>query len=174
MPFADDLLEQAFHLANRGQTPTQASLRRAVSTAYHALFHLLIDETVGKWAVERQRGALARTIEHKAMKNVCDACAKNFYIAGQPESGAQLKRVAETFVILQQWRHIADYDVSFNWSRKNAMGQVDLAIDAFEDWRAIREQEAAQDFLLNLLFPRAAEIMKSSKGERWPQSGNSL
>jgi hypothetical protein len=27
----------------------QASLRRAVSTAYYALFHLLIDEAVGKW-----------------------------------------------------------------------------------------------------------------------------
>lgn len=48
------------------------------------------------------------------------------------------------------------------------MGQVDLAIDAFDDWRAIREQEDAQDFLLNLLFPRAAEIMKSSKGALSP------
>ena len=102
------------------------------------------------------------------MKNVCDACVRNFYSAGQPESGVQLKKVAETFAILQQRRQVADYDTSFNWSRKNAMGQVDLAIDAFEDWRAIREGEAAQDYLLNLLFPRAAEIMKSSKGELAP------
>lgn len=114
MAFADDLLEQAFHLANREDNPTQASLRRAVSTAYYALFHLLTDETVGKWAVERQRSALARTIEHKAMKSVCDACVKNFYSAGQPESGVQLKQVAETFAILQQRRHTADYDVSLN------------------------------------------------------------
>lgn len=50
MAFADDLLEQAYHLANLDSgEPKQASLRRAVSTAYYALFHLLIDETVGHW-----------------------------------------------------------------------------------------------------------------------------
>ena len=47
MAFADDLLEQAYHLANKeNDNPTQASLRRSVSTAYYALFHLLIDEAV--------------------------------------------------------------------------------------------------------------------------------
>ncbi len=51
MAFADDLLEQAYHLANKDAQPTQASLRRAVSTAYYALFHLLIDDAVSKWAV---------------------------------------------------------------------------------------------------------------------------
>ena len=54
MAFADDLLEQAYHLANRESgDPKQASLRRAVSTAYYALFHLLIDEAVGNWGVAR-------------------------------------------------------------------------------------------------------------------------
>ncbi len=67
MAFADDLLEQAYHLANKEEPPLQASLRRAVSTAYYALFHLLIDEVLSKWAVERQRSAIGRTFEHKAM-----------------------------------------------------------------------------------------------------------
>jgi hypothetical protein len=86
MAFADDLLDQAYHLANKEDNPSQASLRRAVSTAYYALFHLLIDEAVGKWAVERQRGAIGRTFEHKAMKVVCEDYVKNFYSAGKPES----------------------------------------------------------------------------------------
>jgi hypothetical protein len=69
MAFADDLLEQAYHLARRERkNPIQASLRRAVSTAYYALFHLLIDEAVGNWAVERQRSVLARTFDHGRMK----------------------------------------------------------------------------------------------------------
>jgi uncharacterized protein (UPF0332 family) len=43
MAFADDLLADAHHLASRGgKRPNQSSLRRAVSTAYYALFHLLI------------------------------------------------------------------------------------------------------------------------------------
>lgn len=41
MAFPDDLLEQAVHLARREPgRPRQASLRRAISTAYYALFHL--------------------------------------------------------------------------------------------------------------------------------------
>ncbi len=44
MAFADDLLEQAYHLASlETGDPKQSSLRRAVSTAYYALFHLRID-----------------------------------------------------------------------------------------------------------------------------------
>jgi len=72
MAFADDLLQQADHLANlESGEPKQASLRRAVSTAYYALFHLLIDQAVGNWGVERQRGVLARTFDHGKMKSVC-------------------------------------------------------------------------------------------------------
>src|SRR6266849_5391332 len=78
MPFADDLLEQAYDLAHKETTdPKQASLRRAVSTAYYALFHLLVDEAVSKWAVERQRSILARTFEHSKMKGICDEVLKS-------------------------------------------------------------------------------------------------
>ena len=43
----DDLLAQARHLATRERRrPKQASLRRAVSAAYYALFHYLIDDVV--------------------------------------------------------------------------------------------------------------------------------
>jgi len=44
MGLAQDLLQQADHLATyEGVNPTQAGLRRSVSTAYYALFHLLIE-----------------------------------------------------------------------------------------------------------------------------------
>jgi hypothetical protein len=43
----EHLLEQAKHLARRERTrPRQASLRRAISAAYYALFHLLIRDAV--------------------------------------------------------------------------------------------------------------------------------
>src|ERR1035438_5650076 len=64
MAFAEDLLEQAYHLARRERTkPRQASLRRAISTAYYALFHLLIREATGNWKRDVQRARLARTFE---------------------------------------------------------------------------------------------------------------
>src|SRR5882724_9936598 len=111
MQFADDLLEQAYGLAHKeAANPKQASLRRAVSTAYYALFHLLIGEAVGKWAVERQRSIVARTFEHAKMKGICDEVIKNF------KSGApvppELNTVAQNFIQLQQQRHTADYDNS--------------------------------------------------------------
>ena len=155
MAFADDLLEQAYHLANREQgTPKEASLRRAVSTAYYALFHLLIDEAVSNWAIVRQRSILARTFDHGRMKTVCQDHVKDFYKGGSLASGVQLKNVAQTFDILQQSRHTADYDNSFSWHRTNAIGQIDLASAAFTDWRAIRTEEASQDFLLKLFLPK--------------------
>jgi uncharacterized protein (UPF0332 family) len=155
MAFADDLLEQAYHLARRERkNPTQASLRRAVSTAYYALFHLLIDEAVGNWAVERQRSVLARTFDHGRMKKVCEDHVNNYYGSGQPSALLKLKNVAHAFLLLQEQRHKADYDNSFAWSRTNALAAIDLASSAFSDWRSIRKQVSAQDYLLALFLPR--------------------
>jgi hypothetical protein len=105
MAFADDLLEQAYHLANMDVgEPKQASLRRAVSTAYYALFHLLIDEAVGNWTVVRQRSILARTFDHGKMKKVCEDHVNQFFSSGSPAAGLQLMKVAQTFAMLQQKR----------------------------------------------------------------------
>jgi len=113
MSFADGLLEQAYHLVNKdGSSPKVASLRRAVSTAYYALFHLLIDEAVGHWGVARYRSTLARTFEHKLMRKVCDNLVAQFYSKKQPVAQLPLKTVAERFSELQQRRHKADYDNS--------------------------------------------------------------
>jgi hypothetical protein len=69
MAYHDDLLDQALHLAHRDPTrPKQANLRRAVSTAYYALFHLLISEVVNYWRLKRQRTLLARSFDHRKMK----------------------------------------------------------------------------------------------------------
>jgi uncharacterized protein (UPF0332 family) len=155
MSFAQDLLEQAEHLVNRdGAIPKQASLRRAVSTAYYALFHLLIDEAVGNWSVARHRGRLARTFDHGSMKRVCDDYVKSFYSAGKPASKLLLKEVAQTFSELQLRRHIADYDNSYVWTRALAQDWIAQTGTAFTSWDAIRTQDQSQDFLLSLLLPK--------------------
>ena len=88
------------------------------------------------------------------MKNVCEDHIRSFYSAGQPSSGVQLKNVAQTFVYLQERRHTADYDNAFVWSRINAIGAIDAVSAAFGDWRAIRAEDAAQDYLLQLFLPK--------------------
>ncbi len=159
MAFADDLLEQAYHLANlESGDPKQASLRRAVSTACYALFHLLIDEAVGNWGVARQRSVLARTFDHGKMKSICEDHVKTFYISGQPISGVQLKNIAHTFVQLQENRHTADYDNAFVWSRTSAIAAIDLVSEAFSGWKSIRTQDTAQDYLLQLFLPKISRV----------------
>lgn len=69
----DDLLDLAEHLAQLEPTrPKQASLRRAVSTAYYALFHALAglcaDELIGwdkPWSVFTP---IYRSLDHGAVK----------------------------------------------------------------------------------------------------------
>jgi len=46
----------------------QASLRRSVSTAYYALFHLLIQDASANWSRLDTRDYLARAFEHKTMR----------------------------------------------------------------------------------------------------------
>ena len=161
MAFHDDLLEQARHLATIDpRRPKQASLRRSVSTAYYALFHLLIHDAVSNWKNRQHRGALARLFDHARMKQACterraqlqEAIPK---LAGQEKRVARcLEVVARTFVEMQQQRHTADYDGERRWARTEAVGRINSVTVAFFNWRAIRDQPLAQDFLLSLFVKR--------------------
>jgi hypothetical protein len=74
MPFPNDLLEQARHLANREpKRPKQVSLRRAVSRAYYAIFHLLSIDTAKNWSRRAERPTIARMLDHTPMAKVFTA-----------------------------------------------------------------------------------------------------
>jgi hypothetical protein len=75
MSLASDLLEQAQHLSRRERRrPRQASLRRAISTAYYALFHLLIDDATSTLVSRAElRARFARAFDHGDMKNASRA-----------------------------------------------------------------------------------------------------
>jgi uncharacterized protein (UPF0332 family) len=155
MPLAQDLLEQARHLANREpKRPKQASLRRAVSTAYYSLFHLLTTAAVANWRTYRQRSDLARAFTHSTMKEACKRTNNNPFPSANPIHVRHLKRIAYIFVRLQQQRETADYDSAIRWSRTEALTLIDMVQEAFDLWSAIREDEIAEDFLLELLVQK--------------------
>ena len=61
MAFADDLLALAQDISDLPSTGRrQATIRRAISTAYYALFHLLILEATLNWARPELRPILAK------------------------------------------------------------------------------------------------------------------
>jgi len=151
MPFPADLLEQAKHLANRErQRPRQASLRRAVSTAYYALFHLLISEATLNWKRVEQRHLLSRLFEHGKMKTASDKqraeCHRFMNSNPPPPPGPELDcvrhlhQVANTFFQAQQQRHTADYDNATQWARTDVLTLIAVVDDAFRSWHAIRHE----------------------------------
>jgi uncharacterized protein (UPF0332 family) len=143
MSYHNDLVEQAEHLARMDKKrPKQANLRRAVSSAYYALFHLLVSEASGYWKLEHQRATFARAFEHGKMKNACKKCGS---------SNNQLMSVTTTFVELQQYRHLADYDNSRSWTRVDVLDHISTVKRAFHAWEQIKNLPESQDFLLSLL-----------------------
>jgi uncharacterized protein (UPF0332 family) len=151
MAFADDLLRDAHHLAGRGgKNPRQSSLRRAVSTAYYALFHLLIADFVLNWRIKDQRSRLGRMFEHRKMLNAKFQGGQGGVIE------ADLKRVVEAFGLLQDERHSADYDVDLIWVRSEVENTLETADEAFAAWKRIRKQKIAQDHLLTMFGARRA------------------
>ena len=154
MAYHDELLQQDFELANK-PSPTQADLRRSVSTAYYALFHLLISETVTHWSLDSSRGALSRMFDHSLMRKVSKRASNPNQ---QPFPGedtavvAQLRKLAESFVRLQDKRHVADYDNNTSWREYEAIEEITRANDAFSTWQSIRHKKIAQDYLVSLLI----------------------
>jgi hypothetical protein len=127
MAFAEDLLKQAFLLLNKEpKTPTQASLRRSVSTAYYALFHLLIQDASANWSREDTRDYLARAFQHKTMKEASTRAenATDYDPAVPPQVVAKLRSVARAFRELQFQRHLADYSNATKWDRIKASSKV--------------------------------------------------
>jgi uncharacterized protein (UPF0332 family) len=158
MAHSDDLIEHAIFLAdlNFPNHPKQVDLRRAVSAAYYALFHLLTSEAAQNWKHDRHQTRLARIFDHKTMKT----CSSNVASKQPPADSAKravfakLKVVAENFVSLQQVRHDADYDNARVWSRTQAYEEIIKAEEAVAAWATIREEEMAQDYLYELLDSR--------------------
>jgi hypothetical protein len=151
--FAEDLLKQAFLLLNKeSKNPTQASLRRAVSTAYYALFHLLIQEASANWSRTDTRDYLARAFAHRTMKEASTRAENAAYDASiPPHVAAKLKSVARAFRELQLQRHLADYSNATRWDRSKASAKVNQSKTAFSDWKSIRGEYVAQRYLVSLL-----------------------
>jgi hypothetical protein len=52
---------------------------------------------------------------------------------------------------LQDKRHTADYDNTTFWTRIEALAQVKDAEKAFAEWRLIRNERIAQEYLVSFL-----------------------
>ena len=86
--------------------PTQANLRRAVSTAYYAVFHCLAravaDALMGKGHNDAWH-QIYRSLEHGIAKNACQNSQ------AMHRFPPEVRDFAGTFIVLQKARERADY-----------------------------------------------------------------
>jgi uncharacterized protein (UPF0332 family) len=160
MPLHRDLLNLAKELVDRNpDAPIEAELRRGVSTAYYAIFHLLVDEAatrlVSPGAI-RQR--VKRSFDHNVMRKVCQDYAKlTPDAAGQLVTAAgeivplEIKEIASDFGALQQARIQADYDTATVVTQQQAQTEVQRAESAYTHWLTVEADPAAALFLAELL-----------------------
>lgn len=88
------------------------------------------------------------------MKDVSQAFSKPAWTDWGGQAVAvppDLRGVADAFVALQQERHEADYNSGRTWMPRDAQSKVQQARQAFQQWRAVRNQPVAQDCLLSFL-----------------------
>ena len=132
-----ELVDLAYKLA-RGTggpgRPRTIELRRAVSTAYYALFHKL-----GQHAAERligsgwtqQHSAVSRWITHTELAQLANAAngvGNQALQAALVPVDPRVADLAQMFIDLQVARHDADYDDAYDVSRNEAV----LAANAAE------------------------------------------
>ena len=173
--FSDTLLEQARELAEQDKgRPRQANLRRAVSSAYYSVFHLLCEDAAGTFvgrgaANAKMRALITRAFVHTQMREAClDMGKRNpppvlepFFVTLNPLGSPELQRLARTFVDLQLQRHRADYDLNDNFTRAQVLVLLQDAEQAREDWNTLRNDQAELSRFFSLLL-----LVRGSLGAR--------
>lgn len=154
-----DLLDQARHLVNREpRRPKQASLRRAISAAYYALYHLLVAEATRVLVRKAEvRNRFARAFEHRNLKSASRAFAypqpnQLPNLTGGAPVPPDLQVVANAVIDLQEARHEADYNVGRRFSRLEAHTLIAQATTAFHAWQRVRANPIAHNYLAALLL----------------------
>jgi hypothetical protein len=151
----DDLVATARRLAKASQKkPRQADLKRAVSTAYFALFHAMARDAanlfvgVGANRPDKAWAQAYRALGHGFAKNACGQVRA----LGFPPA---ICSCADAFVTLQQARHDADYDPGHKASRADALAAITLAEQAIRDLRTTPRKDR-RAFAVQLLLQKRA------------------
>ncbi|MEH3145538.1 MAG: hypothetical protein PGN34_09335 [Methylobacterium frigidaeris] len=154
-PLIHDLIEIAESLANQQGRPLlrQTALRRAVSSAYYAVFHAVCavcaDELVGRSKVALSE-PIYRSIDHGLARKRLNGPAVR-------PIDPSLPRVGVIFAELQEQRHAADYSPPQPlFSRTRALALIDQAREAVRLIEALETGQRQQLAILLIGRQRAA------------------
>jgi len=157
-----DLLSQAEALL-KFEDVNQAAIRRAISNAYNAVFHLIIQDGVDLLlGIEETKvnNYFQRSFDHGSMKAGCEDVRKNqLPNRHAPIAGPfpyELVQLAIIFVDLQRMRHDADYNHYESISTNIAEDNIRIAYDAINYWKSVLQTDssAAKQFVTLLLLQK--------------------
>lgn len=167
MPDSADLLAVARSLLSVDSTSPafEAHLRRAVSTAYYALFHHVLRSAAERFMGFETRHSAGYDViyhgfNHGRMKTVCEALNVAFLgkslarQLGRSSVSQDARNFAGGFSTLQDARHQADYDPSVLFVPSDASGLVEAAYAAMTAFDRIAPDEKADILALTLVNPR--------------------
>lgn len=135
-----DLIATARRLAKSSGTrrPRQSDLKRAISTAYYAVFHAMCrncaDCLIGTASADRSNPAWKqayRAVDHGFAKGQC----KNGEIMGR--FPRDIEDFGNLFIDLQIERHRADYDPASKFTRTDVMTSINAAEAAVKAFGAV-------------------------------------
>ena len=134
-----------------GGRPRQANLRRAVSTAYYALFHCLSASNASMLIGVSRRTSGAwisayRELDHNVAYKRCNRSS----VAMFP---TEIRRFASTLRKLKELREDADYNPAASFSRFDVYQQI---LDVYRTIRDYEQSPAAnrKDFAAHVLFKK--------------------
>ena len=137
---SEELLDLADFLAGRGAgqgRPRTIYLRRAISSAYYAMFHKLCqhiaEDLIGETSWSPKHAAAARWIAHTDLTALAEAANGRGNLALRNILDPVDARVAglfKDFLDLQGARHSADYDDFFDVTKSMTLSYIDSARSA--------------------------------------------
>jgi hypothetical protein len=167
MSDTSDLLDVARLLSTPGAQPrsTDAELRRAVSSVYYAVFHKILRAAAQRFVGPDHEetaayGILYRAFDRRHVAMVCEALRGPTL---RDKYKLQLRRTAVSqdmrdfagiFPVLQDARHLADYDPAARFRPSNVSSLIDEADTAMAAFDRVTPEEQADVLALMMVRTR--------------------
>ncbi len=163
----DGLLAVARLLLDETTAPaTDARVRRAVSTAYYALFHNTLRAAAERFAgpghdTGAAYGLIYRSFDHRRMAEVCgklrastlsDAMKRQLR---RDSISQDMRDFASAFPAMQEERHLADYDPAAEFEAAGARDLIGTAENAIAAFGRALPEEQADILALFMVKPRS-------------------
>lgn len=113
--------------------PRQAMLKRAISTAYYAMFHALCNSNANLVAGQSMNTP-TREAWTRTYRSLDHGPARQRMSQGTGTMESAVQRFAIVFAQLQQQRRLADYDPHSRYSRNQVLTLIGAAEVATEDF----------------------------------------